>query len=710
MARPKLSSPDQPPLVRLPLRLYEALASLKLAVVVIVLSAAVLGWATFIERDFGAAAVRFGIYGAWWFAGLLGLLGLNVLCAALIRFPWKRHQTGFVITHTGILVLLIGCWLSRLGGIDAQMPIFEGTTAGKAFENSQHFELTIYRPATGSPGEAPSEESETIRVPFASGPFNWQDYGSGGVRSAGSPEPRRLSAFPWRLAQRDRGLIYDRDGIQIEVLNYFSDSRAVLARPLVLSVRKAGGPQTASPTEVPLTIEMTAGLGHRVLAAAWKPLPQEQRATFWMARTDDELYAFLHGEPQGEPGPQGQLVLMQGSKKFVFDVDRLRLGERLPLGETGLEAELVAVDLSQAGDDEVRKTLGQIVPPATGTPAFLHLRIHGPAGPREMLVPASLPALEIVLDDGENLRRLGTWETDYGLFATFWGVPKPDAPSPRLDLMQGPDGILYGRTWDGRRYRALGEISARGGDEPTVAFGGTDRAVALAIGKFERQDRPGAVIRPVPFGKKRSGTHRALVRVTVDGKSDEFWLQAMPQSQFPDPPADDQRLVIQGEGRRVAMRLQPDAVDVGFDVHLHQFDRRLDPGTSMASHYSSLIDVLERPDEEGGPPRPLHENVVVTLNNPKNFSDPQTGRSYRLFQESFMGPWKPTDPIYRRYNPPGQFRDQFFQSTLTVNYDPGRGLKYTGSLLIVAGIVVMFYMRAYFFKPRGQQPSTARIT
>jgi len=47
-------------------------------------------------------------------------------------------------------------------------------------------------------------------------------------------------------------------------------------------------------------------------------------------------------------------------------------------------------------------------------------------------------------------------------------------------------------------------------------------------------------------------------------------------------------------------------------------------------------------------------------------------------------------------------RDRLFVSILTVNYDPGRGLKYLGSLLVVAGVAVMFFMRAYFFKPRGE--------
>jgi hypothetical protein len=39
-------------------------------------------------------------------------------------------------------------------------------------------------------------------------------------------------------------------------------------------------------------------------------------------------------------------------------------------------------------------------------------------------------------------------------------------------------------------------------------------------------------------------------------------------------------------------------------------------------------------------------------------------------------------------------------SGLTVAHDPGLWLKYVGSLTVVVGIVTMFWMKAYFFRPR----------
>jgi hypothetical protein len=48
-------------------------------------------------------------------------------------------------------------------------------------------------------------------------------------------------------------------------------------------------------------------------------------------------------------------------------------------------------------------------------------------------------------------------------------------------------------------------------------------------------------------------------------------------------------------------------------------------------------------------------------------------------------------------------------SVFSVAYDPGRRLKYFGSLMICSGVAVMFFMRAYFFRraePGIQRAST----
>ncbi len=157
--------------------------------------------------------------------------------------------------------------------------------------------------------------------------------------------------------------------------------------------------------------------------------------------------------------------------------------------------------------------------------------------------------------------------------------------------------------------------------------------------------------------------------------------------------------MVEAPTRSAAITLLPDAIDVGFDIRLDNFERRLDPGTSQASHFSSIVEFLAK----GG--RPLVERpVTITMNAPVDFSDPATGRSYRLFQESFMGPWLPGDDLYDRFTKASAEKPERLEaSVLTVNYDPGRGVKYAGSGLIVIGIFTMFYMKAYFFAPRRRE-------
>jgi hypothetical protein len=123
MAARRLVTPDQPAVVRGVLTVYEFLSSLQFAVVLISSLAIVLGVGTFVESAYGTEAVKFGVWDTWWFTLLNALLAVSIFCAAAIRYPWKRHQTGFVITHIGLLVLLAGCLLSQRGGIDAPQRI-----------------------------------------------------------------------------------------------------------------------------------------------------------------------------------------------------------------------------------------------------------------------------------------------------------------------------------------------------------------------------------------------------------------------------------------------------------------------------------------------------------------------------------------------------------------------------------------------------------
>ena len=97
-------------------RVIHLLGSLKLALVLLGTIAIAIATATFTEAHFDAAVARAWIYKAPWFIAWLGVLCINLFAVTLTRWPWQKKHTGFIITHYGIILLLIGAVLgSKLG-------------------------------------------------------------------------------------------------------------------------------------------------------------------------------------------------------------------------------------------------------------------------------------------------------------------------------------------------------------------------------------------------------------------------------------------------------------------------------------------------------------------------------------------------------------------------------------------------------------------
>ncbi|MEA2542192.1 MAG: hypothetical protein QOH35_3558 [Acidobacteriaceae bacterium] len=63
---------------------------------------------TLYESSFDAKVARGYLYGAPWFNLWLVLLGANLACSALSRWPWRKHHVAFLITDLGIITLLMG--------------------------------------------------------------------------------------------------------------------------------------------------------------------------------------------------------------------------------------------------------------------------------------------------------------------------------------------------------------------------------------------------------------------------------------------------------------------------------------------------------------------------------------------------------------------------------------------------------------------------
>jgi hypothetical protein len=95
------------------------LGSLNLAVILLITIAGAIAFATVMESKFDSQVAAYYIYNAVWFNFWLMALALNLLCAALTRWPWQRKHLGFVMTHAGIILLLTGAVVGKTCGFEA---------------------------------------------------------------------------------------------------------------------------------------------------------------------------------------------------------------------------------------------------------------------------------------------------------------------------------------------------------------------------------------------------------------------------------------------------------------------------------------------------------------------------------------------------------------------------------------------------------------
>jgi hypothetical protein len=105
---------------------FKFFASLKLAVVLlaVLIIAAIAG--TIWESSFDAKVARAYVYRAPWFNLWLVLLGANLTVSALSRWPWRKHHVAFLVTHLGIITLLTGSLIGRIFGIEGTITLFKG--------------------------------------------------------------------------------------------------------------------------------------------------------------------------------------------------------------------------------------------------------------------------------------------------------------------------------------------------------------------------------------------------------------------------------------------------------------------------------------------------------------------------------------------------------------------------------------------------------
>ena len=115
----------------------------KAAGLYLILFAAAIGLATFIENDYGTSAAQKLIFKSWWFELLLALFGITII-TNIFRFrmiPQKKWS--LLLFHGAIIIILIGAGVTRYFGYEGVMHIRENNTANTFLSSNTHLKFVV---------------------------------------------------------------------------------------------------------------------------------------------------------------------------------------------------------------------------------------------------------------------------------------------------------------------------------------------------------------------------------------------------------------------------------------------------------------------------------------------------------------------------------------------------------------------------------------
>jgi hypothetical protein len=649
------NSSERPAWQRNPI--FEFFASLKLAVVLlaVIIAAAIAG--TLYESSFDAKVARAYVYGAPWFNLWLVLLGANLACSALSRWPWRKHHLAFLITHLGIITLLIGSLIGRIWGIEGTITLFKGEPPTNRLLVDER-QLRVH----DVDGIVKGYPAEFLHHP---------------------PTPQH---------PRDLGPLAS--GAHLSIIDYAPTIEAKLnPKPL----NDGGAPA--------LHFTIATAMMNQHLDA-WLLADDPQNGNFSMGLANIELKRGTapEGHPERreaksrEPGDDGSEVSQRDSSTS--------------LGMTELEESIFA--FSKAPEEEI----GHV---RTGGSTGAKIRLEQPQNGNKGRVLVSLGDKEASFDVAENLGRdvaiVGTPFTlkidDYWAdFRIENGKPSSLSDQPNnpavLVTIRGK-GIPVGET-ETNPHGSNKDLTTTGGPPSMPAAGeGTPNHLTLFIAddgaiSYELDSRKNGkssgkieLDKPLPtgwadwqltidktiphaassmdFNPVHSETAAAStdlpdgvrVRIQQNGETFERWAPAGWQISIPTSPGPTM----------VAYGWKTVSLPIGLE--LLNFEVTRNEGSDSPAGFKSTLQIVTADGETA--------TGSCWMNHP--FSYPGTwwrtwtGLTYKISQAS----WNP---------------ENLGQSTVQILRDPGWLLKWIGSLLVVIGVFMMFYLQPYRKQTEGE--------
>ena len=516
-----------------------------------------------------------------------------------MRWPWKKHQLGLPITLVGLLVLLTGAIQTFIWGTAGQLSLREGESCDHLVTSRSV--ITATQLADG--GQVATDFA------FAPGPTDW-------------PEGKSL----------DFG---QEDGLVLKILKFIRHAR-----------ERVEWVADASDYEGPALELRLCGPGGGWVDEDWlaaslfggEAVIGPTMYQLWPLPVATMVEDFLH--PPSEPGKTlGTLSMHHEGQMYRVPVDG-NVGQRVSLGDTGVEVELVDCFL----DAKPKQEGGFFSRSTQPRNPMLELKIYFPdrAEPVRQIAFAKSPLLNL---DGVH-----------GSICPvrFWYHHSQVQRTPGAVFAQTPDGKLWCRPVVDGEYRDAEAVEAGG----QVPIGGRFSITVLNHIPRARRQISFSAVEPTKEDDA-SPESAALVEVTLAGTRREVWLQRE------DPRYGAQTILTEGGPLMLSFGYQ--RLPLGYQIQLDDFVHESNPGEAGDAGFTSLIRLTDHATH-------IEEKHEISMNRPL------THGKFTLHQTSAQ-----------------QLAHGVETSTLKAVYDPGRLLRYLGCMTICAGIAIVVLMRAFFW-------------
>jgi hypothetical protein len=95
--------------------------SFQLGIPILVAITCLITWGTIVESQYDAFAAQKLVYHSWMMYVTMGLLVYNLTIVMVDRMPWKKRHVPFILVHIGIILLIVGGWVTQKYGIDGSL-------------------------------------------------------------------------------------------------------------------------------------------------------------------------------------------------------------------------------------------------------------------------------------------------------------------------------------------------------------------------------------------------------------------------------------------------------------------------------------------------------------------------------------------------------------------------------------------------------------